>query len=140
MTPSAGLRAEFPLLAANPGLHYLDSAATAQIHRSALDAVMRHETGSRANVLRGSHRLAEAADQAYDAARASVARFLNAPSADEIVFTSGATAALNLVAHAFGATLRRAIACWSRRPSTTATSCPGRCCAIAPASRSTCCR
>ncbi|MBK8761978.1 MAG: aminotransferase class V-fold PLP-dependent enzyme [Sulfuritalea sp.] len=106
MTPSAGLRAEFPLLVANPGLHYLDSAATAQIHRSALDAVIRYESGSRANVLRGSHRLAEAADRAYDAARASVARFLNAPSADEIVFTSGATAALNLVAHAFGATLR----------------------------------
>ena len=106
MTPSAGLRAEFPLLAANPGLHYLDSAATAQIHRSALDAVIRYESDSRANVLRGSHRLAEAADRAYDAARASVARFLNAPSADEIVFTSGATAALNLVAHAFGATLR----------------------------------
>ena len=57
-------------------------------------------------MLRGSHRLAEAADRAYDAARASVARFLNAPSADEMVFTSGATAALNLVAHAFGATLR----------------------------------
>ena len=107
MTPSAGLRAEFPLLVANPGLHYLDSAATAQIHRSALDAVIRHETTSRANVLRGSHRLAEAADRAYDAARASVARFLNAASADEIVFTSGATAALNLVAHAFGATLRQ---------------------------------
>ena len=106
MSETGLLRAEFPLLAVNPGLHYLDSAATAQIHRSALDAVVRHETGSRANVLRGSHRLAEAADQAYDAARASVARFLNAASADEIVFCSGATAALNFVAHAFGATLR----------------------------------
>ncbi len=106
MIPANALRAEFPLLAANPGLHYLDSAATAQIHHSALEAMVRHETGSRANVLRGSHRLAEAADQAYDAARASVARFLNAPSADEVVIGSGATAALNLVAHAYGATLR----------------------------------
>lgn len=106
MSTVSGLRAEFPLLVAHPGLHYLDNAATAQIHRSALDAVVAHETGSRANVLRGSHRLAEAADRAYDAARASVARFLNAPSADEVVFCSGATAALNLVAHAFGATLR----------------------------------
>jgi cysteine desulfurase/selenocysteine lyase len=94
------------LLAANPGLHYLDSAATAQIHRSALDAVVRHETHSRANVLRGSHRLAEAADQAFESARRSVARFLNANSAEEVVFTSGATAALNLVACAFGATLQ----------------------------------
>jgi cysteine desulfurase/selenocysteine lyase len=106
MSDASLLRAGFPLLAANPGLHYLDSAATAQIHRSALDAVVRHETHSRANVLRGSHRLAEAADQAFESARRSVARFLNANSAEEVVFTSGATAALNLVACAFGATLQ----------------------------------
>jgi cysteine desulfurase/selenocysteine lyase len=106
MSDAPPLRAEFPLLAANPGLHYLDSAATAQIHRAALDAVVQHETGSRANVLRGSHRLAEAADQAFDSARHSVARFLNANSAGEVIFTSGATMALNLVAHGFGATLR----------------------------------
>ena len=106
MSDASLLRAGFPLLAANPGLHYLDSAATAQIHGSALDAVVRHETHRRANVLRGSHRLAEAADQAYESARRSVARFLNARSADEVIFTSGATAALNLVACAFGATLQ----------------------------------
>lgn len=100
------LRAEFPLLAASFGLHYLDSAATAQIHRSALEAMLRHETTCRANVARGTYRLAEAADRAYEAARLSAARFLNAASADEIVFTSGATAALNLVAHAFGNTLK----------------------------------
>jgi len=102
----ATIRAEFPLLAAAPELHYLDSAATAQIHRAALDAVVRHETRDRANVARGTYRLAEAADRAYEGARRSAARFLNAPSAEEIVFTSGATASLNLVAHAFGATLR----------------------------------
>ena len=73
MSDASLLRAGFPLLAANPGLHYLDSAATAQIHGSALDAVVRHETHRRANVLRGSHRLAEAADQAYESARRSVA-------------------------------------------------------------------
>ena len=103
---AASLREQFPLLAAAPELHYLDSAATAQIHRAALDAVLHHETTSRANVMRGTYRLAEAADRAYEVARQSAARFLNADSADEIVFTSGATAALNLVAHAFGATLR----------------------------------
>lgn len=106
MTATSSLRAEFPLLAAAPELHYLDSAATSQIHRLALDAVVRHETASRANVSRGTHRLAEAADRAYEQARASAARFLNAASPDEIVFTSGATASLNLVAHAFGGTLR----------------------------------
>lgn len=99
------MRSEFPLLAAEPGLHYLDSAATSQIHRNALDAVLRHETGSRANVMRGTYALAEAADRAYESARASAARFLNA-AADEIVFTAGATAALNLVAHSFGGGLQ----------------------------------
>lgn len=103
---TANLRAQFPLLAATPQLHYLDSAATAQIHRSALDAVVSHETTRRANVMRGTYRLAEAADLAFDQARQSAARFLNANSAEEIVFTSGATAALNLVAHAFGSTLK----------------------------------
>jgi cysteine desulfurase/selenocysteine lyase len=106
MSAAVSLRAEFPLLAAAADLHYLDSAATSQIHRLALEAVVRHETGSRANVSRGTHRLAEAADRAYQQARVSAARFLNAASADEIVFTSGATASLNLVAHAFGSTLR----------------------------------
>lgn len=97
------LRAEFPLLAAVDGpLHYLDSAATSQIHRSALDALVRYETTSRANVLRGNYRLAEAATAAYESARQQAARFLNARSPDEIVFTSGATAALNLVAWSFG--------------------------------------
>ena len=67
---------------------------------------MKHETTRRANVLRGTYRLAEAADLAFDQARRSAARFLNAGSAEEIVFTSGATAALNLVAQAFGSTLR----------------------------------
>ncbi|MCK9382653.1 MAG: cysteine desulfurase [Sulfuritalea sp.] len=102
----ASLRDEFPLLAAAPQLHYLDSAATAQIHRLALDAVVCHETTCRANVSRGTYRLAEAADLAYEQARQTAARFLNASSADEVIFTSGATAALNLVAHSFGGTLK----------------------------------
>lgn len=97
-------RHEFPLLAAHPGLRYLDSAATSQIHACALKAVVGHETNRRANVLRGTYALAEAADAAYRAAREAAARFLGADAA-EIVFTAGATASLNLVAHAFGETL-----------------------------------
>lgn len=105
---AAALRAEFPLFAAATApLHYLDSAATSQIHRSALDAMVRHETTARANVMRGTYRLAEAATDAFEHARAQAAGFLNAADAGEIVFTAGATAALNLVAHAFGTTLRR---------------------------------
>jgi cysteine desulfurase/selenocysteine lyase len=101
------LRDEFPLFAASQtAVHYLDSAATSQIHRSALAALVRHETTQRANVMRGTYRLAEAATEAYEQARAQAARFLNAAAPGEIVFTSGTTAALNLVASTFGATLR----------------------------------
>ena len=78
MSAIASLRQEFPLLAAASDLHYLDSAATSQIHRRALDAVVRHETGSRANVSRGTHRLAEAAHRAYEQARSSTASMASA--------------------------------------------------------------
>jgi cysteine desulfurase/selenocysteine lyase len=101
-------RAEFPLLMlANPPLHYLDNAATSQIHRSALKAMADHDMFQRANIMRGTHRLAEAATAAYEDARARAAHFLNATTPDEIVFTSGTTSALNLVAHSFGESLRR---------------------------------
>lgn len=104
-TPNT-LRGEFPLLAlAQQPLHYLDNAATSQIHMLTLKAMNNHDMFQRANVMRGNHRLAEAATAAYENARDHVARFLNATSAEEVVFTSGATAALNLVAHGFGATL-----------------------------------
>jgi cysteine desulfurase/selenocysteine lyase len=99
------LRAQFPFYAsADRSCHYLDNAATSQIHGQALDAMVRRET-TRANVHRSPYRLAEAATLAYGEAREKVARFLNAASADEVVFTSGATAALNLVAYCFGETL-----------------------------------
>jgi hypothetical protein len=139
-TMSADEAPSFPCWPASPDLHYLDSAATSQIHRNALDAVVRHETGSRANVMRGTHALAEAADRAYESARASAARFLNA-AADEIVFALRAppprSTSLRIPSVA---ACRQAIAWWCRRPSTTATSCPGRCCASAGASCSTSCR
>lgn len=102
------VRAAFPLLADPPGggpLHYLDNAATAQVPRAVLDALAVHETTRRSNVLRGVHALAEAATQAYADARATVAAHLDAASADEVIFTGGCTAAINLVAHAFGDTL-----------------------------------
>jgi cysteine desulfurase/selenocysteine lyase len=102
----ASVRDGFPIFAAfEHPLHYLDNAATSQIHRLALDAVVRHESCARANVQRANYRLAEAASRAYEQARDQVARFVNARSAGEVVFTSGTTAALNLVAYAFGQTL-----------------------------------
>ncbi len=101
------LRAEFPLLMlAKPPLHYLDNAATSQIYRGGLKAMADHDMFQRANIMRGIHRLAEAATMAYEDARARAAHFLNAASPDEVVFTSGATGALNMVAHSFGDTLQ----------------------------------
>ncbi|MDF1720458.1 MAG: cysteine desulfurase [Minwuia sp.] len=103
----AAVRAQFPILTGDgpvPRLHYLDNGATAQIPRAVLDAMAAHETTARANVHRSVHRLAEAATRAYEGARESVARFVGA-QASQVVFTSGTTSAINLVAHAFGARL-----------------------------------
>ncbi len=99
------LREQFPFYAARAACHYLDNAATSQIHSQALAAMVGQES-HRANVHRSPYRLAEAATQAYGDARAKVARFLNAASCAEVVFTSGATASLNLVAYSFGETLK----------------------------------
>lgn len=100
------LRRHFPLLnQPGPRIAYLDSGATAQTPDIVLDAVRAFETGARANVKRGVHRLAEAATESYTNARAQVAAYLSVP-VDEIVFTSGATGALNLVANSFGARLK----------------------------------
>ncbi|PWB42790.1 MAG: selenocysteine lyase [Rhodocyclales bacterium] len=103
---AAKWRGHFPLLAAHHDLHYLDNAATGQLCAAALDAITSHELTHRANVLRGTYRLAEQADAAYENARRQVAAYLNAADADEVVFTSGTTAAINLVAHAFGDALK----------------------------------
>lgn len=95
------IRDQFPLLVSDPGLHYLDSGASSQAPAAVLDAVHTFETTQRANVHRGVHRLAEAATAAYEGARDEIARFFSA-ARDEIVLTSGTTAAINLVAHSFG--------------------------------------
>ena len=102
----AAIRAEFPIFRRAAPLHYLDNGATSQTPRAVLEAVEAHETASRANVLRGVHRLAERATEAYAEARRRVARAIGAAEPDEIVFTGGTTASINLVAHAFGAGLR----------------------------------
>ena len=106
MSLTEQLRAQFPYYAATTtSCHYLDNAATSQIHQQALSAMSGQEA-SRANVQRSSYRLAEASNHAYGEARTRVARFLNAASKDEVLFTSGTTAALNLVAYSFGETLQ----------------------------------
>ena len=95
-------RADFPLLAANPGLHYLDSAATSQKPRVVLDALRDYYEHDNANPHRGAYALSARATDRYHAARERVARFLGAADTDCLVFTRGTTEALNLVATAWG--------------------------------------
>ncbi len=103
---SAAIRADFPLLRRDFGggrsLAYLDSAATALKPQPVLDALEAYNTRYTANIHRGIYTTAEEATAAYEAARATAARFLNAPSASDIVFVRNATEAINLVAYSWG--------------------------------------
>ncbi|TLG71307.1 cysteine desulfurase [Methylocystis sp. B8] len=101
----AKIRADFPILAEKPygkPLAYLDNAASAQKPRSVIERLTHFYEHEYANVHRGLHYLANAATEGYEGARESVRRFLNAESVEEIIFTRGATEALNLVAASFG--------------------------------------
>ena len=101
------LRNQFPIFQkAERPLFYLDNAASSQIPKAVLDAVAAFETTSRANVSRGVHRLAEAATERFESARETVARYLGISDPKTVVFTSGTTAAVNLVAHSFGEGLK----------------------------------
>lgn len=100
------LKRQFPGLATR-GLHYLDNAATAQMPEMVFDALRRFEVEARANIHEGLHTRARVATDAYNGARRSIARFLNAASADEVVFTYGTTSAINLLAQSFGNQLSR---------------------------------
>jgi cysteine desulfurase / selenocysteine lyase len=99
------LREDFPILASQvrgKPLVYLDNAATTQKPQAVIDAITRFYSAENANIHRGVHYLSERATMAYDAVRERVARFLNAPSARQIVFTRGTTESINLVAQSFG--------------------------------------
>jgi cysteine desulfurase/selenocysteine lyase len=101
----ARVRSDFPILerlVRGRRLAYLDNAATAQKPLVVADAVHDFYTAHNANVMRGVHLLGEEATGAFDRARELVRRFLNAASAEEIVFTHGTTAGLNLIANAWG--------------------------------------
>jgi cysteine desulfurase / selenocysteine lyase len=97
------IRAQFPIFGHRPErFHYLDSAATGQICAPAAEALLDFETRNRANVKRSIYPLAEAATEAFDAARGALARYLGAADPAEVIFTSGTTLGLNLLAHSFG--------------------------------------
>lgn len=98
------IREQFPILHQEVNGHplvYLDSAATSQKPRSVIEAVSRYYEHDNANVHRGVHTLGSRATDAYEGAREKVARFLNASTPEEIIFTRGTTTAINLVASSY---------------------------------------
>lgn len=101
----ARIREDFPILARRVNgkrLVYLDNSATTQKPESVIEAIAGFYRTSNANVHRGVHRLAEEATELYEGARAKVASFLHADSAQSVVFTRNTTESINLVAHAWG--------------------------------------
>lgn len=100
MTDLSHLKADFPVL--DSGVHFLDSGASSQKPIPVLEAMDQFARSSYANVHRGAYKLSIASTEAYEAARNRVAAFINAVSPDEVIFTRGATTALNTVAFGWG--------------------------------------
>lgn len=101
------IRADFPILSREVHgrpLVYLDNAATTQKPQTVIDAISHYYAYENANIHRGVHLLSETATDAYESARQTVQRFLNAEDKSEIVFVRGATEAINLVAQSYGRT------------------------------------
>ncbi len=102
---SKQIRAKFPFLSrevnAKP-IIYLDSAASSQKPQQVLDKLLRTYSHGYANIHRGLHTLSEEATDAYEEVRYKIARFINAADKDEVIFTSGATMSLNLIANCYG--------------------------------------
>ena len=103
----AGRRADFPLVQGRDDIVYLDNAATTQKPHAVLDAVRAYYETTNANVHRGVHQLSDAATDAFEGARARVARRINAAVPSEIVWTRGTTEAINLVARSHGGSVLR---------------------------------
>src|ERR1700674_1649424 len=100
----SALRKDFPILdqqVHGKPLVYFDNAATSQKPRSVIDALVHYYERDNANVHRGIHELSNRATNGFEAARTRAAKFINARSADEIVYTRGTTEGINLVALAW---------------------------------------
>ena len=107
----ARIRQDFPILHQEINgkpLVYLDNAATTQKPQAVIDAICDYYVRNNANVHRGVHTLSQRATDDFEAARESVRRFINAPSADEVIYVRGTTEALNLVAGSYGRQFFRA--------------------------------
>jgi len=97
------IRREFPVFARNPGLVFLDTAASAQKPREVIDGLAEFYRADYANVHRGVYALSARSTERFDRARSNVARFINAAEESEIVFVRGATEGINLIAQCWGA-------------------------------------
>jgi cysteine desulfurase/selenocysteine lyase len=99
-------RADFPILERvqvdGRPLIYLDNAASSQMPQSVIDRIVRYQSAEHANIHRGVHYLSDLATREYEEARRKVRAFLNAAEDREIIFTSGTTEAINLVAQSYG--------------------------------------
>lgn len=105
------LRSQFPALAQEVNGHplvYLDNAATTQKPQTVLDAINHYYRADNANVHRAAHALSGRATRAFEDARETVARFINAPRSHEVIWTRGTTEAINLVAQSWGISELRA--------------------------------
>jgi cysteine desulfurase/selenocysteine lyase len=99
------IRKDFPIL--NIEVHgkplvYFDNAATTQKPHQVIDALVDYYSGYNSNVHRGVHHLSQLATEAYEGARARIAKLLNAPTSAEVIFTRGTTESINLIAFSFG--------------------------------------
>jgi cysteine desulfurase/selenocysteine lyase len=106
----AALRDQFPILSRQidgKPLVYLDNAATTQKPQCVIDAIVDYYSTCNSNVHRGAHQLADEATRRYEGARDTVARFINAASRNEVVWTSGTTEAINIVANGLAQLLKQ---------------------------------
>ena len=104
------IRKDFPILNrkinGNP-LVYFDNAATSQTPQQVIDVIANYYSNYNANIHRGVHQLSQEATDQYEEARQKIQKHFNAKHAYEIIFTSGTTHSINLVAHGFGELLKK---------------------------------
>ena len=99
------IRSEFPILSRQVNGHplvYLDNGATSQKPQSVISAISKYYTYENSNIHRGIHTLSQEATTAYEESRTTVQRFINAKHTHEVIFTSGTTGSINLIASSFG--------------------------------------
>ena len=97
-----GLRKKFPIFKSNQELVYLDSASTTQKPQVVIDAVSEYYSSYSANVHRALYEIGDKATNEYESVRNKVRNFLKVPDTHEIIFTSGTTESINLVAYSWG--------------------------------------